>query len=56
MRQFIFYSVLVFMINACSESTQKVQKQTTVEQKDYLETYYELEEVRYEEYLDGLAN
>ena len=56
MTRFIILSFLVLMLNACSESTQKVQKQTTAKQKDYLETYYELEEVRYEKYLDSLAN
>jgi len=44
---------LVFILNACSDNRQEIKQETT--KKDYLEEYYELEEERYEAYLDSMA-
>ena len=55
MRHLIKLSILVFILNACSDSnnSQEIKQETT--KKDYLEEYYELEEERYEAYLDSMA-
>jgi uncharacterized lipoprotein len=54
MKQLITLSLLILMLGACSDSSQQLQY-TADEPKDCIEEYYELEEVRYEEYLKTMA-
>ena len=53
-QQLILLLATALMLNACSDNLHK-QIPKNIEQKNYVEEYHQLQEARYEEYLNTMA-